>query len=80
MRSVVRVKLPDAALVVLSPKSSEYQKPEPSMRGVTFALLVTVAEEVCAFWRCHDDRDKCFRLKGMSKWTNGNTLPVWNRE
>ena len=32
-----RAKLPDAALVVLSPKAAGAQPLEPSMRGVTFA-------------------------------------------
>ena len=39
-----RAKLPDAALVVLSP---EAQPLEPSMRGVTFASPGTVGAEVC---------------------------------
>ena len=42
-----RAKLPDAALVVLSPKAAEAQPLEPSMRGVTFASTGTVGAEVC---------------------------------
>ena len=40
-----RAKLPDAALVVLSPKAAEAQPLEPSMRGVTFASPGTVGAE-----------------------------------
>ena len=42
-----RAKLPDAALVVLSPKAAGAQPLEPSMRGVTFASPATVGAEVC---------------------------------
>lgn len=42
-----RAKLPDAALVVLSPKAAENQKLEPSMKGITFASPATVGEEIC---------------------------------
>lgn len=42
-----RAKLPDAALVVLSPKAAGAQPLEPSMRGVTFASPTTVGAEVC---------------------------------
>ena len=42
-----RAKLPDAALVVLSPKAAGAQPLEPSMRGVTFASPATVGTEVC---------------------------------
>ena len=67
--------LPDAALVVLSPKAAEAQPLEPSMRGVTFASPGTVGAEVCRLLRCRRENNALY-LKGISKWTRKNILPA----